>query len=56
MGTGESWEYNAAELRNFYSLDTLHSMLTDFGSEGGARRLYQTGDPTQNALMLYRKR
>jgi len=56
MGTRESWEYNAAELRNFYSLDTLHSMLTDFGFKGGDRRLYQTGDPTQNALMLYRKR
>ncbi len=56
MGTRESWEYNAAELRNFYSLDTLHSMLTDFGFEGGERRLYQTGDPTHNALMLYRKR
>jgi hypothetical protein len=56
MGTRESWEYNAAELRNFYSLDTLHSMLTDFGFEGGERRLYQTGDPTHNALMLYTKR
>lgn len=56
MGTRESWGYNAAELRNFYSLDTLHSMLTRFGFEGGERRIFQAGDPTRNALMVYRKR
>jgi hypothetical protein len=56
MGTRESWDYNTAELRNFYSLDTLHSMLTRFGFGGGERRIFQAGDPTRNALMVYRKR
>ena len=56
LGTRESWDYNRAELRNFYGLDTLHAMLTRFGFSGGERRLYQSGDPTRNALMLYRRR
>ncbi len=56
LGTRESWDYNRAELRNFYGLDTLHTLLTRFGFSGGERRLYQTGDPTRNALMLYRRR
>jgi hypothetical protein len=55
MGTLETWEYNEAELRNFYSLDTLHDMLTKAGFKGDGTRLFQEGDPTLNALMLYRK-
>ena len=56
MGTRESWEYNERELRHFYSLDTLDSMLGEAGFESDGRRLFQAGDPTLNALMAYRKR
>jgi hypothetical protein len=55
MGTKESWEYNNAELRHFYSLDMLNEMLIKFGFIGDGRRLYQDGDPTLNALMIYKK-
>ena len=55
MGTKESWEYNHAELRLFYSLDTLDAMLAKYGFIGDGRRLYQNGDPTLNALMIYKK-
>jgi SAM-dependent methyltransferase len=56
MGTLESWDYNARELRHFYPLDTLDSLLIRHGFEPDGRRLFQDGDPTSNALMSYRKR
>ncbi|MEX1669961.1 class I SAM-dependent methyltransferase [Zhongshania guokunii] len=55
MGTEESWEYNARELRHFYSLNFLDNWLNNSGFVGDGRRLYQAGDPTHNALMVYRK-
>lgn len=55
MGTNESWAYNAAELRHFYSLNFLDKWLSNAGFLGDGRRLYQSGDPTHNALMVYRK-
>jgi SAM-dependent methyltransferase len=55
MGTAESWEYNAREQRHFYSLDELDRMLVKYGFRSDGRRLFQDGDPTLNALMLYRK-
>ncbi|MDF1690863.1 MAG: class I SAM-dependent methyltransferase [Zhongshania sp.] len=55
MGTEESWEYNAKELRHFYSLSFLDTWLSNSGFVGDGRRLYQAGDPTHNALMVYRK-
>lgn len=55
MGTRESVAYNSAERRNFYSLEFLDGMLQKNGFRGDGRRLYQPGDPTHNALMLYRK-
>lgn len=55
MGTGESWDYNARELRRFYSLEALDAMLKNYGFSSDGRQLYQRGDPTLNALMLYRK-
>ena len=55
MGTNESWEYNNSELRNFYSLDTLDLMLNKYGFKSNGKRIYQQGDPTLNALMLYKK-
>lgn len=56
MGTLESWDYNARELRHFYPLDTLDALLARHGFEADGRRLFQDGDPTLNALMVYRKR
>lgn len=55
MGTNEEWNYNAHELRNFYSLKTLDKMLVEYGFQSTADALYQDGDPTLNALMHYKK-
>ncbi len=55
MGTGETWNYNQVELRNFYSLETLDAMLKKYGFKPDGKRLFQQGDPTLNALMLYKK-
>ena len=55
MGTNENWEYNAQELRNFYSLETLDKMLVAYGFQSTGEALYQEGDPTLNALMHYKK-
>jgi len=53
MGTQETWKYNEAERRNFYSLDKLDSMLTSAGFKPHGRRLLQKGDPTLNTLLRY---
>jgi SAM-dependent methyltransferase len=55
LGTSESWDYNAKELRNFYSLAFLDEWLSNSGFQGSGEKLYQSDDPTHNALMLYRK-
>jgi SAM-dependent methyltransferase len=53
MGTQETWAYNEAERRNFYSLADLDRMLASAGFKAGGRRLLQNGDPTLNTLMRY---
>lgn len=55
MGTDQDWTYNDRELRHFYSLEFLDEMLKSHGFKSDGRKLYQTGDPTLNALMLYKK-
>jgi hypothetical protein len=55
MGTDETWDYNHNELRNFYSLEYLDGMLQQYGFKSKGEKLYQQGDPTLNALMLYKK-
>ncbi len=55
MGTNETWKYNNDELREFYSLETLDTMLRQYGFRSDGIKLYQNGDPTLNALMLYKK-
>lgn len=55
MGTQQSWNYNADELREFYSLATLDDLLRKYGFQSDRIQLYQEGDPTLNALMLYKK-
>lgn len=55
MGTGESWSYNEAELRNFYSLEFIQGFVQDIGFRFEKQSLFQEGDPTKNALMLFTK-
>lgn len=55
LGTRETWDYNQAELRKFYPLAELDRMMIAAGFRPGPRRLYQDGDPTRNALMVFRK-
>jgi SAM-dependent methyltransferase len=55
MGTNESWEYNHKEIRNFYSLDFICDFIEKIGFKYDKRTLFQEGDPTKNALMLFTK-
>ena len=55
MGTNESWDYNHREIRNFYSLDFIIEFVEKIGFKFNERTLYQPGDPTKNALMLFTK-
>lgn len=55
MGTLESWEYNAEEIRNFYSLEFICKFVEDIGFKFEKQTLFQKGDPTKNALMLFTK-
>lgn len=55
MGTKESWNYNNTEVRNFYSLDFICNFVENIGFKFDKRTLFQEGDPTKNALMLFTK-
>jgi len=55
MGTNETWDYNANELRNFYSLDFICEFVAKIGFEFNEKTLFQEGDPTKNALMIFTK-
>jgi hypothetical protein len=55
MGTNESWEYNDNEIRNFYSLSFICEFVEKIGFTFDRRTLFQEGDPTKNALMLFTK-
>lgn len=55
MGTNESWEYNSNETRNFYSLDFICHFVEKIGFKFEEKTLFQDGDPTKNALMLFTK-
>lgn len=55
MGTNESWEYNDNEIRNFYSLNFICEFVEKIGFTFDKRTLFQEGDPTKNALMLFTK-
>lgn len=55
MGTNESWEYNSKEIRNFYSLAFICAFVEKIGFRFDKRTLFQEGDPTKNALMLFTK-
>jgi SAM-dependent methyltransferase len=55
MGTNETWEYNSKEVRNFYSLSLICKFVENIGFKFDNRTLFQKGDPTKNALMLFTK-
>lgn len=55
MGTNESWDYNNSETRNFYSLSFICDFVEKIGFTFDKRTLFQEGDPTKNALMLFTK-
>ncbi len=55
MGTKATWEYNKNEIRNFYSLDFICSFVEKIGFKFEKRTIFQEGDPTKNALMLFTK-
>lgn len=55
MGTEENWEYNSKEIRNFYSLNFICQFIEEIGFKFEKRTLFQDGDPTKNALMLFTK-
>jgi len=55
MGINESWDYNKKEVRNFYSLKFICNFVESIGFKFDKRSLFQEGDPTKNALMLFTK-
>lgn len=55
MGTNQSWEYNNNEIRNFYSLEFICDFVEKLGFKFNERTLFQPGDPTKNALMVFTK-
>lgn len=55
MGTHEAWEYNSKEVRNFYTLDFIIGFIEDLGFQFNKKTLFQDGDPTKNALMVFTK-
>jgi len=55
VGTGQDWSYNKRELRHFYSLAFIQKKLRSLGFKQVGKEIYQKGDPTKNALMLFEK-
>ena len=54
-GVGLSWDENHRQIRNFRSVKGLEQYLATMGfTRSGGLRL-QEGDPTKNALMLFRR-
>jgi SAM-dependent methyltransferase len=56
LGTKQSWEVNEKEVRHFYSLDFIRKYIVNMGFEDTKKIVYQNGDPTKNALMLFKKK
>jgi len=54
-GTDETWQYNANELRNFYSIRYIIDLVQDTGFRNNNMLLFQPGDPTRNALTAFTK-
>jgi len=54
-GIEESWQFNAAEQRNFYSLRFIVDYLEILGFRHRGRFYFQDGDPTRNGLTAFTK-
>ena len=54
-GTEETWQFNADELRNFYSIRFIIDLVEATGFRNNDRLLFQPGDPTRNGLTAFRK-
>ena len=54
-GTDETWQFNADELRNFYSIRYIIDLVEDTGFRNNNMLLFQPGDPTRNGLTAFRK-
>jgi len=54
-GTEETWQFNADELRNFYSIRFIIDLVEATGFRNNERLLFQPGDPTRNGLTAFRK-
>lgn len=54
-GTKITWEDNAAQIRNFTSVDELSVVLAATGFTVSPYRRLQADDPTRNTLMLFTK-
>ncbi|MDU8350671.1 FAD-binding protein [Pseudomonas syringae pv. actinidiae] len=55
MGLKEDWRMDSTELRNFQSLTYWIELLKSVGLEWGGGQIFQEGDPSMNALMLFRR-
>ena len=55
LGLGTGWSVNQTEIRRFTSLEQLDGQLAKAGFRRDPRALFQPGDPTRNALMMYAK-
>ena len=55
LGLGTEWTVNQAEIRRFTSLEQLTGQLEKAGFRRDPRALFQPGDPTRNALMVFTK-
>jgi SAM-dependent methyltransferase len=55
MGTNASWDYNHSEIRNFYSLAFISEFVSNIGFRFEKQTIFQEGDPTKNALMMFTK-
>jgi SAM-dependent methyltransferase len=55
MGTKQPWDYNSKEIRNFYSLAFISEFVEKIGFRFEKQTLFQEGDPTKNALMMFTK-
>lgn len=53
MGLHAEWQSNQQEIRHFTSLAQLRSYLESHGFRSSPQTLYQAGDPTHNALMVF---
>jgi len=54
-GTNETWQTNASELRNFYSMRFIIDYVEALGFRNDDQLLYQPGDPTRNGLTAFTK-